>query len=273
MKLSSFEAATEVAKPIIPNNERRRTLRASDGNFYIGKNSYCKKTRSNTNWLVNEIIAFEYAKASQVRVPEIKLLRCNDVVYLGSHFVPNRLSLKKGEVANRCIASDIPHLMRALLLDLALLNSDRTAENTLCDGYGFLWFYDYDKALWGDGRELEAQPAGDLYRLDPSILDGKLEAYISDFLGFSEANAIAFAQERDNQLLEAFNSLQLTLEPLHLSVSKTPIEWMNADLFKRLESFLPQWWKKLQSFFSDSNAPSRIRTILRNRSQFGGQSC
>lgn len=262
---SIFEEAIEVRNPIIPNNKRRRTLQTPDGSIFIGKNNYCKKTKANTNWLVNEIIAAEYAKASQVRVPNIRLLSCNNTAYLGSHFISNRMALTDGEISKRCTESEIPHLIRALLLDLALLNSDRTAGNTLCDESGLLWFYDYDKSLWGDGKEL---PSGDLYRLDTSIIEVKFEAYLGDFLCYQEANKIAFIEDRDNQITENFDSLKLTLEPLNQSIANIPSEWMNEDLIRRLAVFLPLWWERLRIFFDNSNGPSRLRTILRQRSKF-----
>jgi hypothetical protein len=124
-----FEPGTVEPKPFVPNNARRRTLRATDGKLFVGKNDHCRKSRGNRNtaWLVNEIVAAQYAVSAGLRVPDLRLLTAEGREYLGSEFLPGRLPLRAGNVTKLFGCDNQTQLTRALLLDLALLNSDRTA--------------------------------------------------------------------------------------------------------------------------------------------------
>jgi hypothetical protein len=268
--LVDFEHATAEPNPFLPDNARRRTLRAPDGKLYIGKNDYCHKSPGNLNtaWLANEIVAAEYANAAGLRVPGLRLLRADGRDYLGSEFLRDRVPLRRGEVRKLFRDDNQTQLTRALLLDLALLNSDRTAGNTLRDAAGRLWFFDFDKALWGDGREASDQPPGDLHRLDLGILDQKFEAYLGDFLGYRDANALAFTAERCRSVVEEFDRLPLDAGGLERAKGQVPESWRDDNLFRRLAVFLVEWWSRLRDFIHGSGACSSLRTLLSKRGRF-----
>src|SRR5438105_10610905 len=124
--------------------------------FYL-KGTLCpkKKGQHNPIWLANEIVYAAFAEAAHLRMPAVCLLSYHGSYYFGSESLPGRNTLealKPNLTTVMQIGDNLAQLVRAFLLDLALLNSDRTIKQVLVDKDGLLWFIDHDKSLWGDGH-------------------------------------------------------------------------------------------------------------------------
>src|SRR5713226_9351600 len=135
-------------------NSRRRLLRTADERIFLGKNTLCTKRPGEQypTWLANEIVFAEFARTATLRTPDLRLLENRDFTFLGSEVLSDRKCLDSAAViADLFTETNRSQLIRALLLDLALLNNDRTHKNVLRDRDGSLWFVDHDKSLWGDG--------------------------------------------------------------------------------------------------------------------------
>jgi hypothetical protein len=225
----------------------------------------------NPTWLLNEFTFAEIAAASKLQMPRLVPLRCNRELFLGSELIANRRCLKNASIIGELFANqNRVQLARALLLDLALLNSDRTHKNTLCDDSGSLWFVDHDKSLWGDGRPpTEFPKPGDLDRLNPKTLVGKFNDYLGDYLAFREANALVFTQQNHDLILGQFRTLRLDLGLLAKARAKLPVDWVADENFNKMVSFLPVWWERLQNFIEAKDSIERLTGILRDRERFG----
>lgn len=147
-------------------------------------------------------------------------------------------------------------ICRALLLDLALLNSDRKPWNILVDSNASpkkLYFFDHDKALLGDGKD-----NGDLWRIR---LDYDLFDKSRDYLACSGANRVVVTRLSDQEVFGIFNSLKLDCSVFPDVRSLCPPEWLSSSLLEELFEFLERWWSSLRKRLHDD--PSYFRIVLR----------
>lgn len=141
-------------------------LRGEDGRQYFAKSTDCPKVSGSRNatWVANELIYYLIAQKSGLRMPQSCLIEYHASLYFGSEYIPGRVAIRKDEAdGNRRLdeictghSAEAECLCRALLLDLALLNSDRKPWNILVDSNASpetLYFFDHDKALLGDGKD------------------------------------------------------------------------------------------------------------------------
>lgn len=222
-------------------NDRRRLLKTRDGRKFVAKNTLCPKISGERNptWLVNEIVYWKFACLFEVRIPHAALLTVNHEEYFGSKFVPTRSrvcnSNELKQLTDR-IPENLTQLTRALLLDLALLNSDRELWNVLLDAVDCrLWFIDHDKSLWGDGQT----PPGDLGRIDLNILDQKFTDYIGDYLPSPEANALVWNKTNWPSVLQELKSLYFDIANFRAARADVPESWLTPLNWKRMEDFYP----------------------------------
>lgn len=119
-----------------PETERILTVQASDGRIFCAKNHKCPKRQGtiNTVWLANEAVYYGFAKLSGLKIPDAALLLWEREVLFGSEKRNGRAELQDKRALSGIVeqqAENHIQLTRALLLDLALLNSDREASAIL----------------------------------------------------------------------------------------------------------------------------------------------
>jgi len=233
----------------LPNTDSR-AIHAVDSRetLYYAKTAKCPKRRGEQNptWLGNELIYYYVAKLSGLKMPYSCILEVDNELAWGSEYQVGRdpifESVKDGGLvlAKTCNSSRIEtlSLARSLLLDLALLNSDRQPWNILISGPEHqkeLWFFDHDKSLLGDGRE-----DGDLWRIH---VEYDFEQKISDYFACATANQLVFNSLTDREICAIFESLALNPESLRSAFASCPSHWLAASLLSDLERFLLKWWK------------------------------
>ncbi len=238
----------------LPKKRNSKHAQDAEGRFFYVKTDYClKRQESNPTWLANELLFYEVAKHNSLRMPFSSILEIDGRLYWGTEFRYDRSTLQT-ETSSRAellaIACrshrELVALCRALLLDVALLNSDRQPWNILADQVDIqprLWFFDHEKSLLGDGKEAADSPSGDLGRIHPdSISDRKLR----DYCACDHINRFVVSGLTDVEICEMFVSLDLTGSVLRLAKAKCPQSWLSVELFSRLESFLQAWWHHLR---------------------------
>jgi hypothetical protein len=256
---------------------QRKHCLIANGQTYFGKSTRCPKRNGEDNptWLINELVYTEFAHAAELRMPAVALFECENAIFFASEIKSDRHSLK---IAHKSIEEMVAtsdnkvQLTRALLLDLALLNSDRTASQILCDSKDVLWFIDHDKTLWGDGRPQDSHPKpGDLGRLNVTTLNTKFDDYMGDYLHCPNANRLVFSPHNYKDLIEQLESLSLDrrhcLATLKSARQRIPPPWMTAfnDQFEMTERFLPEWWQELTGFLRKDASFTTLVEILRKR--------
>jgi len=260
---------------------KKGALHAKDdqGRLYYAKTPSCPKIHGTENptWLANELIFYSIAKESGLNMPFSAVIKVDHKLCWGSEYVRGRDALKMqesegGEILCRICESSRHQLLglaRALLLDVALLNSDRKPWNVLVSrdgGTEALYYFDHDKALLGDGREPGDQPPGDLARIDPAaaIADWK----VRDYLACTAANSVVLVGTSDDELRNVFDSLALTSDSLDAAKHACPEAWLSEGLYSRLRDFLLKWWSFLRSKLSDAPPRGYLSRICSN---FGNQ--
>jgi hypothetical protein len=147
-----------------------------------------------------------------------------------------------------------PQAVRCLLLDVALLNSDRPATNVLIEADTRLWFFDHTGALWGSGY-------GDLGRTKLEEIKKKLpDQWFRDYLTSSTLNKAVW--HFDTIADEVKRQLQaLPLDPCHLiqASARMPSEWVPDKRTKETALSLTGWWSILKAFLEEPDAIERIR--------------
>jgi hypothetical protein len=253
-------------------------IKLKDGRKFCTKTTKCRKAldrhhrnERNPAWLANEVVYASFANAAALRMPESLILDYQGEKVFGSEVLPTRRPLDREANIKQLSEQEDNRiqLVRALLLDLALLNSDRTLPNILLDEKQLLWFYDHEKALLGDGKRPQCGQ-GDLGRLDPNTLPGKLHDFIRDYLVSVECNSVVFTPENWDILLQEFQALPLDLRYLDEAVAKMPSDWLTNEQPEAMRAFLPKWWLALKQLFDDRNARVRIIQILKERRFYQG---
>ena len=251
---------------------RKCVLEASDGRRFFAKNSLRKKTlgRDRPAWLVNEIVYWRFAVQASLRIPCARLLEYEGECYFGSEVVPSGRSVRNtSELIARFGGENRRQLVRALLLDLTLLNNDRRIWEFLTDTHNELWLVDHDQSLWGDGDHPSDAYPGDLGRIDYAILDHKFGHYIGDYLECPEANTLVWRQQNWPLIRSEMASLPLDTTVLRRAKEEdVPGSWLPPDLWDMMEDFLPRWWERLYTLFEREDALAQIVANLRQRGLF-----
>lgn len=247
--------------------------------IFYAKGGYCPKRQGTKNyvWLANEIVYWKFASLAGLRMPNVALLRDkNNFLFWGSEFCDGRVKLES-ENALQASIDRIPEnktqLTRALLLDIALLNSDRVLSAILKDRNDFLWFIDHDKSLWGDGMEKENETckSGDLDRVNVKNLadSEKIDDFLGDYAprGAKTINRIVWAQEWTT-ILEEFRKLPLDEATFHAACSEVPEGWLPDSLPARMLCFLKEWWSELEELFVQDCFQQRMQDILTKRCKY-----
>lgn len=247
---------------------RKWKIRDSEGRTYYAKGLLCPKRRgeNNATWLANEIVYARFATRANLRQPKLSLWkRGSEVRAICSEYEDGRECLcSEEQLSYLCKkACNKKQLVRALLLDLALLNSDRTVNNILSDASDRLFFIDHDKSLWGDGKE--QSQSGDLGRIDTSIISSKFEDYVRDYLQCREANVLVWQRNTETCIREEFANLQLSTQVLQESLADVPNGWVDQSKCQRMESFLGKWWAVLNDFWLRPQSIDRTVSILTRR--------
>jgi hypothetical protein len=245
--------------------------------FFYAKTQACPKIpgTENPTWLANELIFYSIARDSALNVPFSAIIEVDHKLCWGSQYVLGRNALRKqesegGEIL-RTICEESKHqllgLARALLLDVALLNSDRKPWNVLVSRNGGskdLYYFDHDKTLLGDGREPSANPAGDLGRIDAaSVVDSK----VRDYLACNAANRVVLRCLSDNEVRDVFDSLSLNADSMEAAKNACPKAWLSEDLYSRLRKFLLEWWKFLRAKLHGGAPRDYLTQALSNSSR------
>jgi hypothetical protein len=245
--------------------KRGLPLRGDDGRQYFAKSTECPNVRSSRNptWVANELIYYLIAQRSGLPMPRSCLIEYQTSLYFGSEYIPGRDAIRQNEAyGNRRLdeictnhPAEAESICRALLLDLALLNSDRKPWNILVDSNSSLktlYFFDHDKALLGDGKD-----NGDLWRIR---LNYPLLEKSHDYLACSGANRVVASRLSDQEVFGIFNSLKLDSSVFPDVRSLCPPEWLSSSLLEELFKFLERWWSSLRKKFHED--PSYFRTVL-----------
>ena len=178
-KMKRYETG-EVTDFLDPSPQRKGKADTSDGKNYCVKSARCKKCkcedRVNPTYVANEVVYGFYARAAGLRIPEFCLIEYHGQHYFGSEVLPGRQPVNQqcqreiellSELSIR--PENFSQVVCGLLLDVALLNSDRHANNFLIENDTLVRFFDHDGALWGDGYPAEMK--GDLKRVSLDVLN------------------------------------------------------------------------------------------------------
>ncbi len=243
------------------------TARDTDGRDYYVKTYRCRKSGGrNSIWIANEFVYYVVAARSALRMPAAAIIELNGDLCWGSEYLPGRNALPKKEQGIELLQQfcgrsreELTGLARALLLDLALLNSDRTTANILADSNQHLWYFDHEKSLLGDGRERSANPAGDLGRIDDeSLTDGK----VADYFACVSANRLLLGHLSAEDIRGIFRELALNEESFQVARRECPPSWVTDELFARMQRFLLRWWQFLRDRFEQENPQAYLTRLL-----------
>ena len=261
-------AAKQCVIPGLPKGAEAIHAVDAEGRRFYAKTQGCPNTHlHNPTWIANELIYYVIARESCLPMPEAAVLEINGQLCWGSEVLNGRNRIPTPQAARIlrevCQESkdELLGLARALLLDLALLNSDRKPSNMLVsrwgDGRPKLWYFDHDKSLLGDGLECK-----DLARIDPaSVTDSK----VSDYFACVEANDLVFDGLSDKEICGIMGDLALNDDALALAREQCPGEWLSEALFSRLEGFLRSWWGFVHGRLKAANPKFYLGQLLRER--------
>jgi len=249
--------------PWLPTKEDAIGARDAAGRLYYAKTDGGSPAGRTPSALANELTYHVVAAASGLPMPAGALLEVDGRLAWGSEALPRRLGIPREEaaqvLAEACAASrqEFENLGRALLLDLALLNSDRRPWNILASreaGQVRLWYIDHGKSLVADGLE----DCG-LRRIGPGALsDARFGAYLT----CAEANRLFLGRATDQDLRSLWAGLSLDRKTLELARVLCPAEWRPAALQQRLQDFLLPWWAHLAGWVSRSAPLQRLRELV-----------
>lgn len=248
-------------------DDRCLQIKGDDGKYYFAKSTASPKEQGlvNPTWVANELIYHCVAEVNHLPQPEACLVEYEGSLHFGSEYIPGRDAIRGPETEGNKrlieIVSANPAeagvICRALLLDLALLNSDRKPWNILIDANSVptkLCFFDHDKALLGDGLS-------DRWRVSEKY---DPVTKWSDYIECSGANHVVASRLSDEEILSVFDSLTLDPSIFPAVRSECPSEWLHTGPMEELLSFLERWWRSLQAEFHKN--PRCFRAILDQKS-------
>jgi hypothetical protein len=257
----------------------RQLLLCADGQKYYAKSTMCPKLSGQHTpaWLANELVYWEYAKRSALRVPPVARLSLRGELLVGSEYRPTRTEARNSNEVECWVGTSDDNRSQAtlaLLLDLALLNCDRETSAILVDEGKLLWFIDHDKSLWGDCRAKHAgeadgtSKAGDLGRIDTRLICPKLRDYVGDYLACKPLNRMIWDASNWGLVQRTWDALrQDTLEAaLVLEVpAGLPDNWIPEPEREAMRSFLATWWTCLDGLLERRQGLAYIRDCLMQR--------
>ena len=216
--------------------------------FYV-KTSRCRKCkcqdRTNPTWIANEVAYSVFANAAGLRIPNVCLIERNCTTCFGSEILADRSNIDRRNpeeirrLARLAIQPDnLAQVVRATLLDIALLNSDRHANNFLLDRAGLIWFFDHDGCLWGDGYPPEM--LGDLGRVFVGAIPEKTpECWIMDYLKCGSLNRSLWDSGNIQSTVHSeLQSLPLDLRFLEEARRIMPRQWLSDSRMRATTEFL-----------------------------------
>jgi hypothetical protein len=233
----------------------------SDGKTYHAKSILCRKSRYegkvNRTWVGNEVVYGTYADVARLRIPDWCLIDYGEITFFGSEMVAGRSAVRDDDVGklSQVVKRDdnFWQVVRCLLLDVALLNSDRPASNVLLENET-VWFFDHTGALWGSGH-------GDLWRLDPNKIGEKTPGeWFQDYLKGSTLNRVWHDPRMTCDALQwHFQALPLATCHLERARQLMPDGWLRDGMMQKATRFLPKWWDFLNTFLQRPDAIDAIR--------------
>jgi hypothetical protein len=248
------------------SSKKNGKVSTSDGATYFIKSAFCRKQeydgKRNPTWVANEVVYGTYAAAAGLRIPPWCLIDYGGATYFGSEMRAGRKEVKEDEVDRLAQAvkreENFWEVVRCLLLDVALLNSDRPATNVLLES-DTVWFFDHTGALWGDGH-------GDLWRLEADIIGKKPpEKWVQDYLKSSTLNRVWHDPRMTADTVQVhFQALPLAICHLERARELLPEGWLREELVQQATNFLPKWWGYLREFLQQPEAIDTIRRCVGN---------
>lgn len=271
MKIYSSEEVNDGFPDL--SSDRKEKAHTKDGKIWCVKAARCRKCkckdRVNPTYVVNEVVYGFYAKAAGLRIPDFCLIKHGGQTYFGSEWKEGRKEVNGGcqeEVQSLSQLSvqqaNFPQVVRCLLLDVALLNSDRHANNFLIENGSLVWFFDHDGALWGDGYPAEMK--GDLWRLSLELIKAlPPEKWFYDYLKSGSLNRKVWHDERIvDEVRRALELLPLDERYLSWAKAEMPPAWLSVERMQATMVFLSEWWSILRAFLQRPDAIDKIRRAV-----------
>jgi hypothetical protein len=205
----------------------------------------------------HEVFFHVVADANHVRLPASAVLEVEGIKYWSTEFLPGRESLvdpviqrwdstKLALIESTFVQSEIErrNYLRGMLLDLALLNSDRPAWNLLGQQVGHLLeitFFDHDRTLGWRASDVLTDTLVGTVAQEAARFDG--------YRGCQEINHLAFKYSSKEECLAVFRGLDLSDNLLDEARAQIPLEWLKPSDFPARQAAVSTWVKHLQENF------------------------
>ena len=259
-------------KPLLVEDRKGQLkwVKTNDGRIFSAKSKYFSDQSVVPIRLANELLYYFVAEHNRLPIPPSGVLNISGEHYWAVEFKPERLGLTTEgvdldtqgicQIGDTFKKSDsqLSNYLRALLLDIALLNADRATWNMLRIMNGCvleLWYFDHDRSIgWHGNKDHQ-------YRTVREV-----SADISAFLGCSKIRNIAIALSTPKQLNEIFDSIELDgklLDSARIHLSPA-LAWMTDEEFDNSHKLLVDWWAYLKTNFHDKVSP-KIFTSVNNQ--------
>lgn len=253
-------------------------LKDKNDKVYFCKNDLCPITKvCNPIWLINELFCYYQAKKVNLNVPEIKFLHYQNIFYLGFEYLKTRIDIPRSrKKLNKLIENkdNKIQLIKCVLFDMLVLNSDRKLWNVLSDSFenDKLFFIDFDKAIFGNGNK-------DLLRFTASFEDKKRD-YLTDYLACNEINELIFKEENIELIYEQLIYLisnfneedifcsykwDLNNSLIDTFIRKYLYSVLNDEKINLIKERMFLWKQFLLDFFSNRENIDVLRKLLDNK--------
>jgi hypothetical protein len=241
-------------------SDQRRCFLKSEGKEYFCKNGTGAKP-NNINpkiWLMNEMLYSVFAEKIDLPIPEVKFLEHNNILYVGSEYLHDRVAfnLKPKDNALQNLPNKII-LTKIFLLDIFLFNSDRYGWNILVDKVGKVWAIDHDKCFMGDG-------VNDTHRFN-NLKEKRLQ-YILDYIPYNLLNIEVLDPANLGRLSDfakqiAYILRLVTLEEIADKMPTEIFDLINKNYFEKLKV----WVNYVADFFDNKENIVELVIILNSR--------
>ena len=241
------------------SDQRRCFLKADDKEYFCKNGTGSKDPTIDPKiWLMNEMLYSVFAEKIDLPIPEVKFLVNNNILYVGSEYLHNRVSLHL--VDREHALQNLPNkiiLTEIFLLDIFLFNSDRYGWNILVDKVGKVWAIDHDKCFMGDGKN-------DIHRFT-NFSEKKLQ-YILDYTPYGLLNSIVLEPANIGRLMDfakqlAFLLRMVTLEELSEKMPPEVFGLVNTDYFAKIKI----WINFVAEFFDSRSNIEELVSKLKER--------
>lgn len=205
--------------------------------------------------LANELLFYSLATYNQLPVPESAVLRIEECDYWASAYTSFRpltpshtvkLSDDQRALLDHTFKQDQSErltFLRARMLDMALLNSDRAPWNILGEVVDGIWkmkYFDHDRAFGWHGNP------------DAKHIVRTMEHVVPDsYFQCTQINDLVIPHSRVEECLDIFASLKLERELLDEAYTHMPRAWLNDSDYKVLRKFCENWWGHLPNILPD----------------------